>query len=69
MLERKDALMGYEFFCSLPIAVVMVLALVMGTSITLSRLEDWIARQIEKNGPRRIKDRKPSHQNNSLDAI
>lgn len=35
--------MGYEFFCGIPVAVVAVLALVLGLFITLAQLEDWVA--------------------------
>lgn len=60
--------MGYEFFCGFPIAVVVVLALVMGASITLSRLEDRLARQRERRIDPSNRVREIRSQNNSLDA-
>jgi hypothetical protein len=43
--------MGYEFICGIPMAVGATLAMVLGLFITLERLRDWTAKQIEKNSP------------------
>ena len=59
--------MGYEFFCGFPIAVVVVLALVMGASITLSQIEDQLQSKQSRLGPPNI-GRETRPQNNSLDA-
>jgi hypothetical protein len=40
--------MGYEFFCGIPMAVSATLAMVLGLFMTLQRLEDWAATQINK---------------------
>ena len=47
--------MGYEFFCGLPIAVVVGLMLVFGAFAMVSQLEDWIAIQWAKISARPVK--------------
>ncbi len=40
--------MGYEFTCSIPMAVGAALAIVLGLFIVLARLRDWAAKLINK---------------------
>jgi hypothetical protein len=41
--------MGYEFSCSIPFAIGVVIAIALGFFITVSRLQEWTAKQINKN--------------------